>query len=70
MIAVCCSPSTYTKKKALEENAKIEELKIVRALVSVLNHSTQMLDKLKEIQVQRNYDDNPFKIMSDVVTRW
>jgi TusA-related sulfurtransferase len=72
-VLCCSSSSTYTNKKELEEippNDEIEALVTARALVSVLNHSTQMLDKLKEIQVQRNVDENALGMTNDVVTHW
>jgi hypothetical protein len=34
------------------------------SLVSVLNHSTQMFDKLKDIQVQRNIDENALGLVN------
>jgi hypothetical protein len=38
--------------------------------MSVFSNSTQMLDNLKEIQVQRNNDDNTVGIVNDIVMRW
>jgi hypothetical protein len=72
-VLCCSSPSTDAKKKAFEEstpNDEIEALIIARALVSVLNHSTQVLDKLKEIQVQRNVDENALGLTNDVENGW
>jgi cobalamin biosynthesis Co2+ chelatase CbiK len=62
--------STDKKKTIANYQEEIAALKTARALVSVLHHSTQMLDKLKDIQVQRNIDENALGLVNGFVTRW
>jgi hypothetical protein len=52
------------KKNIANYQEEIAALKTAQALVSVLNHSTQMFDKLKDIQVQRNIDENALGLVN------
>jgi hypothetical protein len=58
------------KKTSFDYFDKVAALKTSRALCSILNHSTQMLDKLKAIQMQRNTCQEPLGIVNDVCKQW
>jgi hypothetical protein len=66
--------STHGQKRKsngnLPKSDEIDALRKAREFTTVLNHSTQLFEKLKQLQQEDNENANIVGLVNDTVTRW